>query len=112
MDGGGGKDWIEWILPGPPRLRYTATDIARWLEFDVKTLCRMIESGHFPRGHKDSPRSEETWTGADLAAWLHLRGRWAPQPNPGEAPQEDTGGHRGTPRDTGGHRRKSDEDVK
>lgn len=103
MDAG---DWKEWPLPGPPKLRYTASDVARWLEMDEKTLQRMIDDGHFPRGVKDSPRAEQTWTGGELAAWLLLRGRWFP------AAPEDTDGHGGTQRPTGGHRRKSDDDPK
>jgi predicted DNA-binding transcriptional regulator AlpA len=96
-------DWKDWTLPGPPRLRYTLREIASWLDVSEDTLRATIDAGHFPRGHKISPQSTPTWTGADLAAWLHLRDRLGPvpdEPKPAETgrtrpKRDEPGGKRG-----------------
>lgn len=68
----------DWVLPGPRKLRYTRAEIARWLGIEPKTLDRAIADGLFPAGVKDTPGGEPAWSGADLAAYLQLRGRWQP----------------------------------
>lgn len=98
MDSG---DWKEWPLHGPPKLRYTLQEVATWLDISADTLRGLIEQGRFPRGHKVSPQSSPTWTGADLAAWLHMRDRWYPEPD-----SPDTGRHGAKPDEP---RRKRDE---
>lgn len=67
----------DWTLPGPPALRYTARQVAAWLDISTDTLRRLIDQGRFPRGHKLG-QGEPTWTGLDIAAWLHLRDRMYP----------------------------------
>lgn len=74
----GMDDVREWSLPGPAGLRFTRREVAAWLDVSEDTIDRMIDAGSFPRGSKASPQSSPTWTGLDLAAWLHLRDRWCP----------------------------------
>ena len=78
-------DWTTWSLPGPPRLRCSLREVAALLDVSVKTLDRMIAAGRFPAGGRASQRSGPTWSGLDLACWLHLAPRLALPPEPAGA---------------------------
>lgn len=78
-------NWKEWPMPGPPLIRYTKAEICDWLDVSDDTLDAMIDAGKFPRGYKISPKSTPTWTGKDIAAWLHLRDRWFPEAKPADS---------------------------
>lgn len=67
-------DFQQWSLPGPAALLLSISDVAKVVGVNVKTIVRMIESGEFPEGKLVGKRL--TWTGQDLAAYLHLRGRY------------------------------------
>lgn len=65
----------QWSLPGPDELRLSRARVCDILGISEDTLTRAIDEGRFPQGIKPSPQAEPFWTGADLAAYLHLAGR-------------------------------------
>ena len=69
----------QWTLPGPDAMRMGKGAILELLGISGDTLDRMIVDGRFPRGIKPSSQSQPFWTGADLAAWLHLSERMRPE---------------------------------
>jgi predicted DNA-binding transcriptional regulator AlpA len=69
------SDWTTWTFPGPPGLLYTRKQVAALLDLSERTIDRMAEEGRFPVGIRPSPQSPPMWSGADLAAWLHLAAR-------------------------------------
>lgn len=80
----------QWTLPGPDKLTLTRLDVCQILHVSESTLDRMIESGTFPRGVKMSASSSPIWTGADLAAYLHLAERWnRPEKSSGRGEKAD-----------------------
>lgn len=79
----------QWILPGPDGPTLTREQVAAMLHVSTQTLDRMVAAGRFPAGIKPSTKAAPIWTGADLAAWLHLAGRMNSEV-PGEGDQEDS----------------------
>lgn len=65
-------------LNGPPGDDYTLATLAAYVGVTERTLSRWIEHGEFPTGHVVG--GQERWTAADVAAWLHLRGRFLRDP--------------------------------
>lgn len=65
----------QWSLPGPDAPVLSKQDVLALLRISGKTLDRMVRENRFPPGIKPSPNAAPLWTGADLAAWLHLSGR-------------------------------------
>jgi predicted DNA-binding transcriptional regulator AlpA len=62
-----------WELLGPVQYILHAADVAAFLRVSEKTLARMVAAGQFPTPQLIS--GTPTWTGPDVAAYLHLRGR-------------------------------------
>lgn len=73
---------------GPDKPVLYVSDVCELLTLKPRTLRRLIERGHFPRGRKIGGRIG--WTGAEYAAYLVLAGRWHPGPaaEMGEGTQE------------------------
>lgn len=71
-------DTRDWMLPGPDALVLSLKQVAAMFQVKPRTIQRWIERGEFPQGRGDPP----LWTGADMAAYLHLRGRLSINPNP------------------------------
>ena len=71
-------DTQGWTLIGPAALLLDVHDVGKAIGVCPKTIKRMIDDGEFPQGK--SVGGKTTWTGADLAAWLHLRGRFVFKP--------------------------------
>ncbi len=67
-------DLHNWMLPGPSGLCLDIAQVARILHTSVKTVRRLIDIGEFPCGQMVAGKL--TWTGSDIAAYLHLRGRY------------------------------------
>lgn len=67
-------DIEHWSLPGPKGLVHDLHETAKIVGVSYKTLERMIDNGEFPQGKLVS--GKPTWSGSDIAAWLHLRGRF------------------------------------
>lgn len=65
----------EWTLPGPDALYLDVNEVAKLCGVDADTLRRWINAGKFPSGLKHG--GKDTWSGADLAAYFHLRGRYS-----------------------------------
>jgi predicted DNA-binding transcriptional regulator AlpA len=62
-----------WTLLGPTQDFLSAVDVSHYLKVSIPTLRRMIRAGQFPRGQRLGNRM--SWSGADVAAYLQLRGR-------------------------------------
>lgn len=63
----------NWSLPGPKFLVGDTRDVARLFGVSVDTIREWVRTGKFPTGQLSG--GEMTWTGADIAAYLQLRGR-------------------------------------
>lgn len=88
----------EWMLPGPAEAMLDTRAVAKFLGVNVRTLRRMIDDGEFPAGMHVGGRL--TWSGSDIAAYLHLRGRFRrflEGENRGQSGENR--GHSGTNRD-------------
>lgn len=66
-------DLADWTLKGPAKHLLTRREVCVFLNISTTTLDLMIRNGEFPCGQLVGSRL--TWTGADLAAFLQLRGR-------------------------------------
>jgi predicted DNA-binding transcriptional regulator AlpA len=68
-------DLRDWTLPGPSSLQLDLADLAKFFSVSQDTIWRWIEKGQFPCGliHGGKP----TWTGAEIAAAILLRGRYS-----------------------------------
>ena len=62
-----------WSLPGPDSLLMDIYEVATFFRVKDDAVRRWIAAGQFPRGQISGGRL--TWTGADIAAYLQLRGR-------------------------------------
>lgn len=69
----GPNDLRDWNLPGPSKLLLDVRDVAKFLEVSTDTIRDWIKQGKFPAGQLNG--GEMTWTGADIAAYIQLRGR-------------------------------------
>ncbi len=72
----------EWTVTGPAKTLMSRAEVAKYLGLHVKTLEELIARGEFPAGQLIGSRP--TWSGRDIAAWLHLRGRFRTAKNGSE----------------------------
>jgi predicted DNA-binding transcriptional regulator AlpA len=65
----------EWKLPGPDHHTLGKKAVADFLGLkDGRALDRLVKAGQFPRGR--SRGKQVFWSGADVAAYLQLEGRF------------------------------------
>lgn len=68
-------DIHNWTLPGPKFLVGDTKDVAKFFGVSVDTIRDWIRLGKFPAGQMSG--GEMTWTGAEVAAHILLRGRYS-----------------------------------
>lgn len=68
-------DTRDWSLPGPKPLFMDIGEVAIFFRTHEDTIRRWIAAGTFPNGQMHGGKL--TWSGADIAAYLHLRGRYS-----------------------------------
>lgn len=64
----------NWSMPGPKGLLLDIHQVAKAIGIGEKTILRMVAGGEFPEGKLTGGKF--TWSGSDIAAWMHLRGRF------------------------------------
>lgn len=64
----------EWSLPGPDKPLLGRAEVARWIGVHPRTLDALVAHGEFPRPQLLGKKP--TWSALDVAAWMHLRGRF------------------------------------
>lgn len=65
----------DWSLSGPDSLIMDINEVALFFRTHEDTIRRWIAAGTFPNGQVHGGKL--TWSGADIAAYLHLRGRYS-----------------------------------
>lgn len=66
---------MQWTLNGPDKEWFSRPEVLAYLGVSSKTLNRLIKEGLFPRPVRTAPRSDERWSGLDIAAYLYLQSR-------------------------------------
>jgi predicted DNA-binding transcriptional regulator AlpA len=64
----------QWPLPGPSEHLLTREQVQAYLGITERKLRDLVADGRFPPGMSLGGKAQ-TWLGADVAAFLHLRSR-------------------------------------